>query len=314
MHAVTLPPAQRSPERPILEPRKGEQFWWEVNGTFNPGATEYQGQVILLYRAYDLFRISRLGIAISPDGINFQQEDTPAIDSDPNNPYERLGIEDPRITKIDETYYIVHTASSYYEIGHAPDVTSPSSLNMIPWRVRIAIKKTKDFKVFEIAGDLIDVPAKNGILLPEKIENEFVLYYRQNKELKMSFSPDLKRWHDTKTISWPQLNNWDVNKFGTGSQLLKTSQGYLMVYHFVDDKQTYRLGLLMLSLSDPSEILWYSQPILEPEQLYEKNGFVSNVVYCCGAIIKKNQLWIYYGAADRVIGRAIWSLENLPKL
>jgi len=71
--------AQRNPAHPIIIPRTSDQHWWERNGTFNPGVTEYQGKIVLLYRAYDDFRISRLGYAESEDGINFTLRDNPAI-------------------------------------------------------------------------------------------------------------------------------------------------------------------------------------------------------------------------------------------
>ena len=311
---VNLPPAIRNPVEPVIKPRLGKQYWWESLGTFNPGVTEYQGQVVLLYRAYDPFRISRLGLAVSDDGISFTQLEYPAVDTDPDNPYERLGIEDPRITKIGSDYYIVHTCASYYAFGHTADVSSPQALDSLPWRTRIGIKKTNDFISFESAGYLPNVPAKNGLLLPEKMGDEFGLYYREGDDLTVAYSPNLQDWHNATKIEWPEPGNGQNLKFGTGSQLIPTPQGNLMVYHTVDSQQVYRLGLMMFSLANPTQIIWYSNPILSPEMPYEKEGFVPNVVYCCGAIIRNNELWIYYGAADQVIGRAIWPLSGLPAI
>ncbi|MDP3997825.1 MAG: glycosidase [bacterium] len=307
-----LPHAKRLPDQPIITPRTGDAYWWEKKGTFNPGVAEYNGQVVLLYRAYDEFRISRLGIATSEDGMNFTRQNLPAIDTDPDDPYERLGIEDARITKIDETYYIVHTSSSYHPIGHRADVSSPKELSAIPWRVRLGLQTTQNFRTFQRYGVFLpDVPAKNGALLPEKINGRFAVYYRERDVLNLSFSSDLHRWQDTKTVSRPPAKLWQANKFGTGSPPILTDIGYLMVYHAVDNNGVYRLGLMMFDRRDPSRILWYSSPILEPEEVYEKEGFIPNVVYSCGAIIRGNELWIYYGAADRVIGRAVFPLDSL---
>jgi predicted GH43/DUF377 family glycosyl hydrolase len=306
--------ATRIPTYPIIQPRTSDQHWWERNGTFNPGVTEYQGKVVLLYRAYDDFRISRLGYAESEDGINFTLRDNPAIDTNPNDPFERLGIEDPRITKLDDTYYILHTSASYHEIGHIPDVRG--SFGYIPWRVRVGMRTTKDFISFQNYGVILpDIKAKNAFLLPEKVNGEFAVFYREHTEtgetLKVSYSTDFKSWHNTTEITWTKAETWEGFKFGAGSQPIKTEKGWLMVYHAVSNDHVYRLGLMLLDLKDPSKIIWHQGPILEPETDYEKMGFVNNVVYTCGVVQRDNELWIYYGAGDRVIGRATLSLDNI---
>lgn len=307
---VDLPLAVRSPAAPVLEPRQDNLHWWERNGTFNPGVTEHDGKVILLYRAYDDFRISRLGIARSSEGVSFERYDRPAIDTDPNDPDERLGIEDPRITKIGLTYYIVHTVASYKRIGEPADVNG--TFDYIPWRVRIAMHTTKDFKTFYHHDVILpDVPAKNACLLPEKINDRFGLYYREfqgNENIaRLAFTKDFRTWTDVQEVMLPQSEEWQGFKAGYGSQPIAIPAGFLMVYHAVDKNQVYRLGLLLFDRKDPARVVWYSNPILEPELPYEKVGYVPNVVYTCGALIRGKELWIYYGAADRVIGRAIVS-------
>lgn len=310
----TLPQAKRSPEQPILTPRAGKEFWWEANGVFNPGVAEYNNQILLLYRAYDTFRISRLGLATSDDGINFDQYDSPAIDTDPDDASERLGIEDPRVTKIGSTYYIVHTAASYHSIGHMSDVIG--IMDHIPWRVRVAMHSTDDWETFYHHGILLpDFAAKNGCLLPEKIGGRYALYFRELSEgtdiLRLAFSSNLEVWQDIRTIVWPAPEAWQAFKFGLGSPPIALPTGYLMVYHAVDANQVYRLGLMMMDRHDPSRLLWYSDPILEPELPYERTGFIANVVYSCGALVRGEELWIYYGASDSVIGRAVLPLSAI---
>ena len=305
-----LPKAQRLPAEPILTPRQGNKYWWEKRGTFNPGVALYRDKIILLYRAYDEFRISRLGLAKSRDGIHFRRYSLPVVDTDPTDMDERLGIEDPRITKIDGTYYIIHTAASYHRVGTVSDISGV--MDYIPWRVRVAMHSTRDFKHF-VHHDVIlpEIPAKNGCLLPEKINGAFGLYYRQRNELKLSFTHDFVTWFDTQTITWPVPQEWQSGKFGLGSQPIICEQGYLLVYHAVDQLRHYRLGLMLLDRHDPTRLLWYSSSILEPEMLWEKEGYVPNVVYSCGAIVQKDELWIYYGAADCVTGRAILPLKGI---
>lgn len=306
--------AIRSPDHPILLPRKDDVHWWERNGIFNAGVTTYKDQIILLYRAYDDFRISRLGLANSQDGVHFERYDHPAIDTNPDDEFERIGIEDPRITNIDGTYYIVHTSASYKRVGEIGDVKG--SLQNLPWRVRTGMHTTKDFKSFLHWGVILkDIPAKNGSLLPEKIDGAFGLYYRElvndTDVLKISFTHDFQSWFNTKIITWPKAETWQEFKFGLGSQPIATPAGYLIVYHAVDINNVYRLGLMLFDRQDPAKIIWHQGPILEPEKPYEKKGFIRNVVYTCGAVIVNDTLWIYYGAADKVIGRAVVSMKDV---
>lgn len=305
--------ATRAPRTPILVPRMDNIHWWERNGIFNAAVSEYNGKIMLLYRAYDDYRLSRIGLAYSTDGIEFTQLDHPIIDTDPDDPYERIGIEDPRSTKIGDTYYIVHTSASYKRIGEASDI---SKEDYMPWRVRTGMHSTKDFKTFIHHGVILpEVPSKNSVLLPEKIHDAFCLYYREftdkGEVLKISYTNDFKHWFDTKTIAWPPATEWETRKFGLGSQPIVCNAGYLVVSHGVDANGVYRLGLMLFDRNDPSKLIWHTGPILEPEMPYEKEGFVPNVVYTCGALIRNEELWIYYGGSDRVMGRATLPMKDI---
>lgn len=315
--AITWLPARarRDPERPIIEPRSGEGYWWEKNGTLNPGVAEYEGKIVLLYRAYDDFYISRFGLATSDDGVTFRRFNEPALDTDPDDPMERLGIEDPRITRIGATYYILHTMASYHRIGETVD--QRSVMGYLPWRVRIGMHTTHDFKSFTHHGVFFPtVPAKNACLLPERIGGKFVVYYREygveggQEVMKLVYTKDFSRWSNSTPIVLPRQEAWHSLKVGFGSPPLLTDEGWLMVYHGVDQQKVYRLGLLLLDRQDPARVLKQVGPILEPERSYERKGFVPNVVYCCGALVREGALWIYYGGGDRVIGRALLPLSS----
>ncbi len=313
-----MPPlrAIRSPRNPIIVPRTDNLHWWERNGIFNAGVCEYHNQVLLIYRAYDDYRISRLGLANSKDGVDFTLHDHPIIDTNPSDEFERIGIEDPRVTQIGDTYYIVHTSASYKHIGERSDV---SKEDYLPWRVRVGMHSTKDFKSFIHHGVILpDFHAKNASLLPIKFDDAFALYYREFTDdgeiLKIAFTHDFISWFGIKTISWPAADEWQRKKFGLGSQPILIPEGLLIVSHGVDMNSQYRLGLMLFDKNDPSKLLWSTQdPILEPEMPYEKEGFVPNVVYTCGALIKNNELWIYYGGADRVMGRAILQMKDIEQ-
>lgn len=293
----------RFKDNPILSPSKK---WWEINATFNPGATKFQGKILLLYRAIGGDGLSRFGLAESSDGVNFARSESPTLEADPENPYERLGIEDPRISKIGDTYYIVYTAASVYPAAvyeskkFAPSVSHPA-----PWRVRPSLITTRDFKKFERKGILLDKDTKDACLFPEKIEGYFVLMHRIYPNIYLSYSKDLKSWEREETLLGPREGFWDAERVGAGAPPIKTEQGWLVFYHGVDSRHFYSLGTLLLDLNDPNKVLDRSdEPVLYPEKNYELWGLTPNVVFCNGVVEFEGEYLIYYGAADKVIGLA----------
>ena len=88
---------------------------------------------------------------------------------------------------------------------------------------------------------------------------------------------------------------------GVGPPPIKTSRGWLLLYHGVSMQKVYRAGAVLLDLDEPQKVLAHtSEPILEPEMEFEKNGVVSNVVFPEGAVIRNDELIVYYGGGDRV--------------
>lgn len=283
---------------------------------FNPGVAEYKDHIVLLYRAYDQLHMSRLGLATSQDGVNFTRYPHPVVNINPADSYEKLGLEDPRIAEIEGTYYILHTAASYYRDKQVGDVIGVGE--NVPWKVRVAMHTTKDFHSFVHASVILpDLPAKNACLLPTKTSDGlFGLYFRERQGsreiLRFAYTPDFVHWLDMREVVWPKTEPWQQFKIGFGSQPIAVQEGFLMVYHAVDRQRVYRLGLLLFDKHDPSRIVWSSSnPILEPKMKYERQGYVPNVVFCCGAVRRADTLWIYYGAADHVIGRAYLSLAGI---
>lgn len=291
----------RFTENPIISPSKN---WWEISATFNPAATIFEDDVVLLYRAIGGDSFSRFGLARSRDGINFQRFEDPVFEADIENQYERLGVEDPRITKIDDTYYIVYIASSVYSAAQyksgnfAPSISHPA-----PWRVRPQLLTTKDFNNFERHGLLLDFDTKDACLFPEKINDLFVLTHRRYPDFYLIFSKDLKSWENEQVLIKPRPGFWDCERVGAGAPPIKTEKGWLEFYHGTDSNHIYRLGVLLLDLNDPTKVLFRSdEPILEPETSYEKVGLTPNVVFTCGAVEENDKYLVYYGAADKVIG------------
>jgi predicted GH43/DUF377 family glycosyl hydrolase len=109
-------------------------------------------------------------------------------------------------------------------------------------------------------------------------------------------------------------NDWEAMKIGGGAPMIKTSKGWLQIYHGVDKTQRYCLGALLIDANDPTKVIARTQhPILEPTEPYEIDGYFGNVVFCCGAIIRDDVVHLYYGAADRCMALATFNLGELWK-
>lgn len=283
---------ERYSKNPVLEPNLSHD--WEKGGVFNCGATIFQNKVLLLYRAigdYDTY-ISTLGLASSDDGYNFKRFDDPVMK--PEADFEKYGVEDPRITLLEEKYYIAYTA-----------VRTPVPKGDVDYHIGIA--STTDFKTFERHGTVINEHRdKDGALFPEKINDRYAILHRAPEpDMWIAYSEDLKTWTDHKKLFRPIPNTWQDFKVGAGAPPIKTDEGWLEFYHGVDKDLHYSLGVMLLDLEDPSKIVSIlEEPILKPEEEYERIGDVPNVCFTCGVVEKDQKFFVYYGGADKVIAVA----------
>ncbi|MEW6653165.1 MAG: glycosidase [Bacteroidota bacterium] len=281
---------------------------YPINSVFNAGATLLKdGTTLLLCRVEDRTGVSHLGAARSANGIDgWIIDPKPTLLPDPKNfPEELWGIEDPRITFVEELkkYAVVYTA--YTRDGPG-----------------VALALTEDFKNFERLGVIMPPDDKDAALLPNRIDGNWAMIHRPvsapRAHMWISYSPDLKNWGshvlmmDARKGAW-----WDANKIGLSPPPIKTSQGWLVIYHGV--KQTcggciYRLGLALFDLNKPEICLKRgAEWIFAPEELYEQRGDVGYVVFPCGYTIASDgdTINIYYGAADTCIGLATGSIKEL---
>jgi len=284
---------------PILSPNDN---WWENRCVFNAGAAVSNGRVHLLYRAIGDDNISRFGYASSADGLNFDvRADLPVCEPPLDDQWERLGCEDPRIARIGDTFYVVYTGASLYTADHGPTFGFGP-----PWRCRVSLISTRDFRHFERHGVILpDHDDKDAALFPDKIGGRYAMLHRILPDICVSYSDDLLRWGDTRRVIGPRPGFWDNNRIGAGNSPIRTDRGWLNFYHGVDEKRVYRLGILILDLEDPTKTVYRSdEPCLEPEDDYERDGPVPNVVFSCGAVEKDGQYLVYYGGADRCVAAA----------
>jgi len=244
-----------------------------------------------------LTSISHLRVARSTDGINFEIEDTPAVA--PVNEYEVFGIEDPRITLIDGTYYISYVA-------------------VCPVGVTSCLASTKDFKFFERHGLIFCPENKDVVLLPERIAGRYYALHRpastlfRKQEIWIAESSDLVCWGNHRYVMSPRAGYWDEIKIGASAVPFKTEEGWLEIYHGADRNNRYCLGAVLLDAGQPWKVLARAEkPILEPQTNYEIEGFFGNVVFSCGLLCEDDKLRIYYGVADTAVCYAELPLQEV---
>jgi len=275
---------------------------------FNPGATMFENNTLLLTRVEDRQGFSHLTKAVSKDGVsNWIFDKRPTIPVEPDlYPGEKWGIEDPRITWMTDIskWAIIYTSISR---------TGP----------QVSLALTNDFTHIEKHGHIMPPDDKNAALFPRKINGEYILIHRplsigHKAHIWISHSTDLKRWGNHKIIMNSRNGGWwDANKIGLSAQPLETCDGWLILYHGVKITAAgsiYRLGLALLDLEDPSKVLKRSNEwVFGPKEPYEKVGDVDNVVSSCGWILDKPTgiVRMYYGGADSCICLATANLSEL---
>lgn len=293
---------RRWEENPILTI---EDIPFPCNTVFNAACTKHEGQYILLLRVEDLTGRSVFALARGDDGYHFQLEPEPVMTPAQEGPfaeYEKKGIEDPRITKIDGIYYIVYTAASKYG-------------------ALLMLASTTDLKNFERMAIISEPENKDGVLFPEKINGKYARLDRPVVgglgNIWVSFSDDLISWGNHKCVMTIRDDHWDSWRIGASSQPIKIDDGWLIIYHGVKAASggpIYRLGAAVLAQDDPSKVLCRSAiPILAPREYYERVGDVNNVVFSCGAILEDDgeELKIYYGASDTSICVGTTNINSL---
>jgi predicted GH43/DUF377 family glycosyl hydrolase len=154
---------------------------------------------------------------------------------------------------------------------------------------------------FPLPGEL----NKDAALFPEKIRGRYCMLHRREPDIWLAYSDDLLHWYDHQVVMRPRQDAWDAVKIGANGPPLKTDAGWLFLYHGFAEDKVYKMGIALLDLLDPTVVLkrqW--EPVLEPEEEWERYGDTPNVVFSCGQVMTEDALYVYYGGADSVIGLA----------
>jgi predicted GH43/DUF377 family glycosyl hydrolase len=282
---------------PIISPR-GDG--WESAGTFNPAVIVHEGKVVMLYRAQDRNGTSRLGYAESNDGIHFERFPEPVFS--PEADYEKDGgVEDPRLVKFGDTYYLTYTGYNKKD-------------------AQLCLATSKDLRHWERQG--VIMPAykggwnvgwtKSGAIVPEKIKGKYWMYFlgtgpEKTDQTGLAYSTDLKHW--TEATEAPVLptrpGKFDSRVVEPGPSPIFTSDGITLIYNAADDKLVYRTAVAVFDPKDPRKLIRRSdRPLFGPEMQWEQVGQVPNVVFVEGMTRREKKYLFYYGAADKYVGVA----------
>jgi beta-1,2-mannosidase len=287
---------QRLSNSPVIAPQ-GDG--WESAGTFNPSVVMHDGAVVMLYRAQDRNGTSRLGYATSTDGVRFTRRPEPVLS--PATDYEKGGgLEDPRLVKIDDTYYLTYTGYNKKD-------------------AQLCLATSKDLVHWERKGVIL--PAykgrwnvgwtKAGAIVPERIDGKYWMYFLgtadKTDQMGLAYSLDLVHW--TEALDVPVLprrpGRFDSRVVEPGPAPILTDDGIVLIYNGADDKLIYRTGIVRFDRTDPRRVLSRTDtPIFVPEAKWEKAGQVPNVVFVEGMVRRGDRWLFYYGGADKYVGVA----------
>jgi predicted GH43/DUF377 family glycosyl hydrolase len=293
---------ERYEKNPILT---RDDVPYPVATVHNAGVIKFGNRYMMLFRSHQFTGRSILGLAESDDGFQFRVRNKPFMMPAKEgifSRYEEYGIEDPRIVFIDGEYLITYSAYSRHG-------------------VRIGLAKTEDFEQVERVSLITEADYRNVVIFPEKFSGLYARLDRPHSEISpwsiwISYSPDLIFWGESELIMKPVQYHWDEMKIGPGAPPIKTSRGWLNIYHGVFptmDGSVYRLGAALHDLKNPAVILAVGDEwILQPEKEYEITGYVHNVVFTCGAIPEEDgSVKVYWGGADKVMCVGTAMLEDL---
>jgi predicted GH43/DUF377 family glycosyl hydrolase len=293
----------RAKTAPVLSPQGNG---WESAGTFNPAVIIHQGKFIMLYRAQDKNGTSRLGYAESRDGIHFTRRSEPVLS--PEADYEKDGgVEDPRLVKFGDTYYLTYTGYNKKDA----QLCLATSKDLIQWERKGVILPA--YKGHWNLGW-----TKSGAIVPEKIEGRYWMYFLgtsadKTDQMGLAYSTDLLHWTEaTDTPVLPRRpGQFDSRVVEPGPPPILTSTGIVLIYNAADDKLVYRTAVAIFDRKDPRKVIFRSdKPVFEPEKEWEKVGQVPNVVFVEGMAKKGNRYLFYYGAADKYVGVAEASVRR----
>ncbi len=297
---------KRHPASPLLLPDPLSA--WECYNVFNPAVLYHNGLFHMWYRAQGLDWISRIGYAVSADGIQWNRLREPVLA--PTDGTDSRGVEDPRVVWLDGRLTMTYTAYGRDFSGAQPTHAGGGILPMIAvsdngitWQRLGPIVRGED--------------NKDHVLFPRRVNGRYAALHRRWPNVWIAYSDDLLTWReeDMALLYGPRVaeaDAWDRKSVGSNGVPIETEHGWLLLNHGYNDDHIYKFGVVLVDLDDPTRII--SRPrtaVFAPQELWELKGDVPNVVFSCANPVVDGTVYVYYGGGDHVIGLATCSLAKL---
>lgn len=303
---------------------------FENKGVLNPACIQVGDITHMFYRAINYNNISSIGYCQLKDNKVVKRLTEPVIF--PEYDYEKKGVEDPRITLLNGIYYLFYTAfdGQNVRIAYAtsndlvnfvkkgllsPNITYDEACEIFHQKnlkeeyFTCKFYLETEFKGLNLLWD------KNALLFPKKINNQFALIHRIRPDIQIIYFQNFKDLTDDywkaylkelkKNIVLEPKFQFENQYIGGGCPPIETKDGWLIIYHAVEDTplgRVYHASAALLDLRNPLKVLGrLKEPLFSPQAPWEKNGVINNVVFPTGAVVRDMRLFIYYGAADKLI-------------
>ena len=324
----------------ILE---SSQNGFDNQAVLNPTCVEIGGVTHMFYRGVRRGDMSSsIGCCQLVDNKVVKRYSEPVLF--PEYDYEKKGVEDPRIVFLDGVYYLFYTAydgkNALFAYATSTDLISFVKRGVISPRISYAeagslfgssrTKMREKYFFFESyirdreGGDIL-LWEKDAFIFPKKFNNKFALVHRILPGIQVIYFDDFKDLTDDYWRGYlrnlgdyvlldPEYR-FESRNIGGGCPPIETKEGWLLIYHAVEDShygRIYHAAAALLDLDDPAKVIGRSkQPLFSPTEQWEKYGDVNNVVFPTGSVVKDGRLYIYYGAADKLIAAKSVDMEEL---
>ncbi len=339
---------ERFAENPLITPEDvpPSRPDYEVIGTFNAGAVEYNDETLLLLRVAERPCDKPADVQIAPI-LNTATGEIELFCKKNNDP--NIEIPDTRGFYYKGKLYL--TSISHLRLARSTDGVNftveptPAVFPKMPYEtfgiedpritplegrfvitykvvsengICTALLETEDFKTFDRKGIIFCPMNVDVVIFPEKINGSYyaltrpVPMYLGPAAIWVASSPDLINWGNHKPLLLPRPDYFDSSKTGASCVPIKTEKGWLEIYHASDKKNHYRIAAALLDLNDPAKVIARAKtPLMKPRKDYETKGFFSNVVFACGHTRKENEITIYYGASDESTAAAKITMDKI---
>jgi predicted GH43/DUF377 family glycosyl hydrolase len=298
---------QRYCDTPIMLPDLASD--WECYNVFNPSVIHHAGLFHMHYRAQGLDWVSRIGYAVSQDGVIWNRLRKPVLY--PVDGSDSRGVEDPRVVELEGAFYMCYTAYGREFAGEGEPTHAGGGI--LPM-----IARSENLITWERLGPIVrGEDNKDHVLFPRTIRGRYAALHRRWPKVWIAYSDDLITWREEEMAPMygPRTDDssaWDGKSVGSNGVPIETEHGWLLINHGYNEDHVYKFGVCLVDLEDPTRVIHRPKSaIFWPEELWELRGDVPNVVFSNANPVVGGKVYVYYGGGDHAIGLATCELAEL---